>query len=69
MTNIIKCADRGPPERSALGNLLVYCFQYTQWTQNSNLGNICDVWTEDSDQIKIMMMKWPVLSRCPDSKC
>lgn len=57
------------PERAAPDNWLVYCFQCTQWAQNSNLGNQCYVWTDHPNQIKIIKIKWPVPSRCPDSKC
>ena len=32
------CRQVPTPERSAPDNLLVYCFQCTQWAQNSNLG-------------------------------
>lgn len=63
------CRQVPTPERSAPDNLLVYCFQCTQWAQNSNLGNLHYLWTEHSDQIKIIRIKWPVPSRCPESRC
>jgi len=50
------------PERSAPDHLLVVDdFKCTEWTQNSNLRNLPDLWTEHSDQIKIIKIKQSVL--------